>query len=165
MPAPRRRSGRAERPNCRRPVDIDSRAAKLSFRSGGPMPSEACGSKARQSDGQNHDHGDHRAGDYPTHINLPFLAPLNGDFLFCSGAADKRVVPRRGSCQAPKTTKSRTARESSDRPAFSPRLRAVARHLRPRCEKVETGFSREARSHLLESITFSAFERFCPNAA
>ena len=38
------------------------------------MPTEAFGSKARQRDGQNHDHGDHRAGDQPTHENLPFIA-------------------------------------------------------------------------------------------
>jgi hypothetical protein len=73
-PQKRRRSCYAERPNCERSVDTESRAAKLSFRSGGPMPSEAFGSKARQRDGQNHDHGDHRAGDQPTHENLPFIA-------------------------------------------------------------------------------------------
>jgi hypothetical protein len=34
-----------------------------------------------------------------------------------------------------------------------------------RREKVETGFAREARSKLLESIALSAFERFRSNAA
>ena len=75
---PRARNGVAQpMPNARkfeRSVDIRSRAAKLSFRSGGLIPSEAFGSKARQRDGQNDDHGDHRAGDQPTHENLPFIA-------------------------------------------------------------------------------------------
>ncbi len=37
--------------------------------------------------------------------------------------------------------------------------------IRARCEKVGTGFSREARSKFLESITLSVFERFRSNAA
>ena len=79
---------------------MQSRAAKLSFHSGGLIPSEACGSKARQRDGQNDDHGDHRAGDQPTHENLPFIA-TEWRFSCLQQSRGRESRPAKGSLSSP----------------------------------------------------------------